>query len=197
MFSLYEKEKDEIEFNGNTYSINASFDNILSIIDLMNEKSINDAQKLNIGLKMLFGKETILVKLPVEEQLNIFNIVFENYITRETKTKQIKYDRQGNELPEFKEDRERNYSLKYDADFIYASFMQAYNIDLIEQQGKLHWFKFRALLSGLPEDTKFRQVISIRMWKKNSQSKNAEEEQMKKLKKIYALPDEEREVDDG
>lgn len=197
MFSLYEKEKDEIEFNGNAHSINASFDNILSIIDLMSEKSINDAQKLSIALKMLFGKETFLVKLPVEEQLNIFNIVFENYIARESKPKQIKYDRQGNELPEFKEDRERYYSLKFDADFIYASFMQAYNIDLVEQQGKLHWFKFRALLSGLPEDTKFRQVISIRMWKKPSQSKNAEEEQMKKLKKIYALPDEEREVDDG
>ncbi len=43
--------------------------------------------------------------------------------------------------------------------------MQAYNIDLIEEQGKLHWKKFNALLSGLPDGTKFVEVMKIRAWK--------------------------------
>ena len=54
------------------------------------------------------------------------------------------------------------FSIKYDGEYIFASFMQAYQMDLIEEQGKLHWKKFNALLSGLPDGTKFVEVMKIR-----------------------------------
>ena len=40
--------------------------------------------------------------------------------------------------------------------------MDQYGIDLIEQQGKLHWDKFKALLDGLGSETRFRRIVSIR-----------------------------------
>lgn len=91
-------------------------------------------------------------------------------------------------MPVYTKDKERFYSLKHDAEYIYASFMQAYGIDLIEQQGKLHWFKFQALLSGLPKDTKFCEIVSIRQWKKPNKN-DTEAKQMAKLKDYYKLPD--------
>ena len=55
------------------------------------------------------------------------------------------------------------YSYQQDAGIIYASFLQDYGIDLIDQQGKLHWDKFRALLDGLSDKTPFQKVVKIRM----------------------------------
>jgi len=49
-----------------------------------------------------------------------------------------------------------------DGDYIYASFMQAYKIDLIEEQGRLPWKKFLYLFNGLPADTKIKQIMRIR-----------------------------------
>ena len=189
MFSLYEELKDEYEVNGEKHKVNVSFDNILSLIDMLKEKKLSDRLKLDFAIKMLFGKKTKLIELEVEQQLDIFNSAFEKYVMQGQVENTVKYDRQGNEMPSYVADTKQKYSLKYDAEYIYASFVQAYGIDLIECQGKLHWFKFKALLSGLPEGTKFEQVMSIRAWKKPSKSKNAHETQMKKLQEIYALPD--------
>ncbi|KSU12951.1 hypothetical protein LMG8526HA_00177 [Lactococcus lactis] len=197
MFSLYEELNDEHDVNGTKYPINVSFDNILNLIDMLKEKKLSDRLKLDFAIRMLFGKNTELVKLSGEEQLEIFNCVFEKYVMQGQVEKTVKYDRQGNEMPSYEADTKQNYSLKYDAEYIYASFVQAYGIDLIEYQGKLHWFKFKALLGGLPEETKFRQVLAIRTWEKPSSEKNAHEKEMKKLQEIYALPEdkEESEVD--
>ena len=87
------------------------------------------------------------------------------------------------------EAKERTFSLKYDADYIYSSFFQAYKIDLIEVQGNLHWQKFKALLNGLPDNTKFIEVIKIRTWKEQKGDSQKYKEQMKRLKKEYALPE--------
>ncbi|WP_374284230.1 Gp15 family bacteriophage protein [Lactococcus sp.] len=188
MFSLYYKIDDTFEIRNKKHVVNASFDNILKVIDLLREEQIPDRAKLSIALKMLFGKDTELVNYPLEEQADIFNYVFDRYVEKQEKT--VKYDLLGNEMPSFEEDTKQSYSLKYDAEYIYSSFMQAYGIDLLQECGKLHWLKFKALLGGLPEDTKFRQVISIRTWKKPSSSKDSYNEQMRELQRIYALPDE-------
>ncbi|MGC4441086.1 Gp15 family bacteriophage protein, partial [Streptococcus suis] len=74
-----------------------------------------------------------------------------------------RYDIEGNLLPKKPQnapddDKEALFSIKYDGEYIFSSFMQAYRIDLIEEQGKLHWQKFNALLSGLPDGTKLVEV---------------------------------------
>ncbi|MFE3747190.1 Gp15 family bacteriophage protein, partial [Bacillus subtilis] len=71
------------------------------------------------------------------------------------------------------------------AEYIYASFLFDYNLDLFEQQGKLHWRKFQALLKGLSEDAKFSKVIEIRTMKLPKEGE--ERKRIQELKRIYAL----------
>lgn len=76
-----------------------------------------------------------------------------------------------------------------DADYIYAAFMQAYGIDLIDTD--LHWHKFLALLNALPSDTIMAQIMGIRGYVGGDKSMNEK-------KSRWALPlkisDEEREA---
>lgn len=195
MFSLYQKLNDDVEISGIKYPLNASFDVILKLIDLLKEKRLSDINKLRISIKLVFGRDTELSELSLETQAEAIRQVFDKYLKDSKADKPVKRDLQGNIMPELEEDeKEILYSINFDAEYIFASFMQAYDIDLIEQQGQLHWFKFKALLAGLPEGTKFQQVMSIRSWEKPSKSKDAHETQMKKLQRIYALPEEESEV---
>lgn len=189
MFSLYYKPEDFVEIDGKKFFVNVCFDNILKLIDMTRDKTLAPNYKIVLGIKMLFGRETDLLQLPFEQLNEVFLSVFKLYVN-EGKEPEKQVDLAGNPLPpEYQKDKENFYSLKQDAEYIFASFMQAYGIDLVEQQGKLHWFKFQALLAGLPENTKFRQVVSIRMWKKPSKS-DTEESQMRELQEIYKLADE-------
>lgn len=188
MFSLYFKQDDTVEIDGKTYDLNISFDNVLKIIELMKEERIANDKKVEMAIRLFFKFEKDeVIPFDFETQYNAFLSIFEEYVKQEEKAQE--YDIKGNPMPVYTKDKERFYSLKHDAEYIYASFMQAYGIDLIEQQGKLHWFKFQALLSGLPKDTKFCEVVSIRQWKKPNKG-DTEEKQMSKLQEHYRLPDE-------
>ena len=66
--------------------------------------------------------------------------------------------------------------------------MQAYHIDWIEEQGRFHWQKFNALLSGLPDGTKFVEVMKIRAWKPSKSDTPKEIRRMRELQEEYALP---------
>ena len=52
------------------------------------------------------------------------------------------------------------YSFNIDSEAIYADFWRYYNIDL--SQDDLHWWTFRSLLMGLPEDSNFKMRIYYR-----------------------------------
>lgn len=70
-----------------------------------------------------------------------------------------------------------------DGEFIYASFLQAYGIDLFEVN--LHWHKFKALILGLPDDTKMAQIMGMRGWKKDNRSF---EKMQAENKKAWSFP---------
>ena len=67
-----------------------------------------------------------------------------------------------------------------DAALIYASFMQAYGLDLIEVK-HLHWHKFLALLNGLPKDTIMSQVVGYRLYE-------GKDKELIKLRERWKLP---------
>ncbi len=56
--------------------------------------------------------------------------------------------------------KEREFDFAYDSELIFASFYEAYGIDL--DAASLHWWKFCALLSALPESTVLMRVVSLR-----------------------------------
>lgn len=83
-----------------------------------------------------------------------------------------------------------------DGPLIYAAFMQAYGMDLNDQRGRLHWWKFTALLRGLPSNTRFMEVVQIRTKPLPQPTKynTQERAQLVRLKQEFALEltDEER-----
>lgn len=175
-------------YNDKTYAIDLAFDNVLDVFDVLEDKSLRDYEKAEICLVLLLNEQ-----FKGEEAINLWNYIYEHLIKIESK-QPIEYDLKGNPLPVLEDEEEMNViSLDRDAEYIYASFKQAYNMNLYEQQGKLHWHEFKALLSGLPSNTMMQRVINIRMWKPSKGDSEEYKQSMRKLQRIYALDDEQPE----
>lgn len=71
----------------------------------------------------------------------------------------------GDEIEEKEQPKQSKpaYSYKVDSEAIYADFWRFYNVDL--SQDNLHWWTFRNLLMGLPEDSNFKTRIYYRTCK--------------------------------
>lgn len=83
------------------------------------------------------------------------------------------------------------FDFTFDADMIFSAFMQQYKIDLTTAE--MHWWKFKALFSGLSDETQFIKAVQYRGM---DLSKIKDKDQKKfyhKMKKIYKLPDRRRE----
>jgi len=186
MFDLAYPLEDSVEINGVFYELDLSFDNVLRLIDMLSDKELNDVMQIETGLLMLIGVE---LDIEIEQKEEIFFQVFQSEIGQDA-NESAPVDIEGNPMPEQHE--EEVYSLKQDAAYIYASFMSDYGIDLFEQQGKMHWRKFKALLSGLTDGSKFLRVIEIRtMELPTGKGSGEQRSQIQKLKKAYALKDDE------
>lgn len=59
-----------------------------------------------------------------------------------------------------KHDEKRLTSFEQDADLIRAAFWQCYGVNL--WRDKLHWLEFVALLSGLPDGSRYTEILGIR-----------------------------------
>lgn len=185
MFSLAYRFNDSVEIQGVQCDIDMSFDNILRVIEMLDDADIPPIRKVTLGLEMLLDKK---LEYDLQTQVDIFNEIIETKVYTSEKEK-IALDRNGDPMPVVKEENKQMYSVKHDAEYIFSSFKQAYDIDLIEEQGRLHWDKFRAYLIGLPTDTKFQQVMDIRQREMPKGKGNEKErKELKKLKELYALP---------
>lgn len=205
-FSIYQTYDDDFILDGKKYKINASFDNILKAIDLMNNKELDNLTKILVGTTMIFSEDITSVSATgslddfinelnrifgkdytIEDLHTILNAALEEYIQSK---EEIEYDDLGNVVPKVESaENEKLMDIDYDAKEIYSSFMQAYGIDLHDQIGKMHWYKFTSLLSGLPEKTRIREIIQYRAYKKPSGNSDDYHMQMLKLQQEYALPD--------
>lgn len=191
MFTLARDLKNSIEFEGVEYQVDMAFDNILRFNELMNDTSLQGGEQIAIGLQMLFDK---IPNLSDKSLVDLFYFAYEELLGQQET--EVQYDIKGNPMPVNRErdedgelkDSSAHFDLEQDAEYIFSSFFQAYKIDLHDYRGVMHWYKFKALLSGLPDDSKLKQIISIRRDPLPSGKGTAKErEHMKKLKKEYAL----------
>lgn len=192
MLDLSRKLTDKLVIDDEEFPLNLSFDNVLRLFEMWRDEDVPEYVKPHFGIRILTGET--LEDFTVEEMTEIFNEVFEEHIClSEVEDNHVEYDLAGNPMRTTASDEPKEkapYDIRYDGDYIYASFLQAYGIDLFDVQGKLHWKKFNALLSGLPEGTKFMEVIKIRKWKPQKGDSAEYKEEMRRLQKDYALPNE-------
>lgn len=167
---------NQIQTDKGNVIVNPSFDTVLKIQMLYKEKN-TDYEKVEIALSMLIKNKWNLRLYNPAEKIQLLEEIYKQCINIK-KRPQIK--RATLPVLDFEED----------GDYIYASFMQEYGIDLIDQQGKLSWKKFMWLLNGLGSDTKIKQVMHIReMEIPQFNGKNQKQiQEIQELKSYYALP---------
>ena len=156
MLDLSRKLTDTLVIDDEEYPLDLSFNNVLKLFEMWRDEDVPEFVKPHFGIRILTGET--LEDFTVEEMAEIFNEVFEEHISlSEVEDNHVEYDLAGNPMKTTVSDDTKQrapYDIRYDGDYIYASFLQAYGIDLFDVQGELHWKKFNALLSGLPEGTK-------------------------------------------
>ena len=133
---LYEKMPDSIEYGGKTYRLDLSFRKVLASFDAMKYPELEESAQIMGALDML-----VVGRHPNDPELL-------------KRIADLLTDGKQNAGPAV-------IDFNQDSDAIYSSFLQAYGIDLFDVQF-LHWKKFSALLSGLPQDTKLAYIVDIR-----------------------------------
>ena len=149
MLSICEPLRNEYEYKGQMYSIDLSFDNILRFYRLLEDKDFSNEEVVEITFRMFFGN----CPKDADFALAAFKDI-SDYISQEP------YGNDGDATPG---NPIKYYSFTQDAGAIYASFYEQYGIDLVDQEGKLHWDKFKALFAGLGPKTYFQRIVQIRM----------------------------------
>lgn len=159
------------------FVINPAYDTVLEVQKLYKEDTLTEFEKIDQALKMLVRNKWNLRLLNPEEKQKLLSVITQRYVEVEKR-------------PQIKKSPFPVLDFEKDGDYIYASFMQAYKIDLIEEQGRLPWKKFLYLFNGLPADTKIKQIMRIRqMPVPEYNGKNSKEiQEINEMKSYYDLP---------
>lgn len=175
------------EYNGNDYPIDLTFDNVLDMFDVIADEDLSDYDKARLNLLYLFDGDHLdpeQATIEPEDVIDTWNDIYERYISLPDE-KVVEYDLKGNPMPQ--KESKQLIDISKDGDHIYSSFMQAYRIDLIDEQGVMHWHKFKSLLNGLPENTVFKRIMQIRAWEPTEGESKEYRKNMTELQKIYSL----------
>lgn len=184
MFRLTKSDSigDSIEYDGVDIKYSLAYDAVLKCFELKDDDFFEEIEKIVIMFNVLVLEPDSYVGIfDVVDLNNIINIIFSN-ITKRDETLETE-EASDIELYNFSEDAER----------IYSSFLKDYNIDLIDQQGKLSWSKFISLFNNLSDDTPVMQAIYYRGCELPQGKEYADErKRIRKMKKLYALKSHEK-----
>ena len=162
MVSVFTPLPYEVAVKGRKYRLTPAFDNVLKMY-----KAIDGLDEWDKPEVMLY----YLLRHPPKPSIEVLNAV----------SKVL--------FPPSRGGGEKAFDFVEDSPLIYAAFMQAYHIDLFHEQGKLHWWKFSALLSSLPSNTRFSEILTIRTKPIPAPTKFNKEErdELMRLKRLYAV----------
>lgn len=176
MFRLTSTFNDQFDFKGKILHLRLEFNNVLKVFEVFGDDLFNTAEKIEIAL-LIFVFEYEIIK---GESLNVKNELV-LYIFKEFLGIDLKKNNNSNDEPIM--------DFQQDAGIIYASFLHAYNMDLFEQHGKLHWLKFIQLFQHLDDKSKIKEVMNYRKMPTPKNEKGNEEyrKHVAEMKRIYAL----------
>lgn len=162
-------------FQEKEYRLDLAYDTVLNVQRMFREQLLDGGEMLVEALRMfgIPGREIRMISWDAREEL--LNQIFREKI-------------QGRPRPKIGTQK-RLFDFEDDGEYIYASFLADYGIDLIDQRGKLSWSRFLALFEGLTSKTKIKEVMRIRdMDLPKPNGKNQKEiHELMQLKAYYAL----------
>lgn len=168
---------DRIYTAKGSIKVNVAFDVVLEIQKLFRETDLSDYDKVDQALRMLVVDKWNLRLFSMREKQELLEEISRKHIAVK---KRPSINMTAVPVLDFEED----------GDYIYASFMQDYHMDLIDEQGRLPWKKFLFLFNGLSSESKIKQVMHIRQMEIPAfDGKNQKQiQELQKLKSYYALP---------
>lgn len=133
----------EVNVEGKTYKVFPYWNRILQICDLQEAKDMTEPDIILAQADILTkGKYRLSVHTAAKILENTFSALNEGTRAEKRGKKYFDYDQ--------------------DSGLILAAFMQSYRIDLKQEIDKMHYQKFLALFSAMPDDTRLAEVMKIR-----------------------------------
>ena len=173
--TMFRKLPYFVILQGKKYRINVDFRNMISFEKILQDKSVSKTEKIEYGLRHFYPAFFSLE--------NYQKLLYNPQLYKEACDKLIwfyicgrdDYHRMGNG----KGSNKQIYSYNYDDEYIYGAFYEQYGIDL--SYDIVHWWKFKALLKSLKDDTEFVKIKGYRAY-------TGEDKNMLELKKYWELP---------
>ena len=159
---------------GKKYKINVDYRNMISFENKLQDKSANNSEKIEYGLRHFYPaffyaenyrkllQDPKLYKEACEKLIWFYKCGRENYHKKGT-GKGV-----SNQI----------YSYDYDDEYIYSAFLDK-GIDLAYD--KVHWWKFRAIFKSLSSECEFSKIMQYRAY-------TGDDENMLELKSYWELP---------
>lgn len=168
-----------LEVGGEAFAINTDFRAGIQFDAVIHAKGMDDGARIFKALALLYGEEGIPRDIvPAYEAMLWF-------IRCGEESKSDAKQRQGTGPP-VEAKRMIDYAL--DGKYIYAAFLDQYGIDLTEI-AHLHWWKFRALFTGLRDDHEITRIMGYRAVN-TAKIKNKEQRaKYNQLKELYRIPE--------
>jgi hypothetical protein len=170
---------DSVEIGGERVRINTDFRTGILFEEAIADENLSDLEKIQTVLGLYYPDGDIPLELWKEA------IERAAWFYRGGRDKAKATGGSGNEEPCF--------SYEYDADYVYAAFLQSYGIDLTEKS--LHWWQFNALFKSLPEDTQIMKIIGYRTMKIPAKMSKDQKAYYRRMKEYYALPHEQTQIE--
>ena len=162
-----------VNIDNKKYEINSDFRTSILFELLMQDDSIGEEDKILMALQLYYPTIPKNINEAIEQMLWFYRCGKDMKISKGNGKGKI-----GAQI----------YSFENDDDYIYAAFMDQYNIDLQDIE-YLHWWKFKAMFNSLKEDIK---IVKIMEYRSIDLSKIKDKEQKayyKQMKDLYKLPD--------
>jgi hypothetical protein len=136
------------EVDGEVYELNTDYRYALECFKIIDDASISDIERAIAVVSVLYGKE--------DEKGNITNIPSNLSIALEKAAIFLSCGKEKKNIKEVKKDMD----FEYDKEYIRASFMSCYSIDLSNRE--MHFWQFCELISGLTEDSILNRIRDLR-----------------------------------
>ena len=168
------------EIDNKQYKINTDYKVALACFEAINDEEITDIERPFALIGLLFGEDADIQN--TEEAMRIVK----------------QYLQCGKEEQE-NETKVPDFDFEYDRDFINASFMSDYNIDL--ENTPMHWWKFCSLISGLTDTSILNKVRDVRNMDISEIKDTKTKQKLIKQKQRVAIPikhtkEEQKEIDE-
>ena len=174
--AFYEPFPTKIQADGKEYSIITDFREWFRFADMTAEKGIPDKEKIMMMTSWLND-------IPERITENLIFAICGFY-----RAEDLEFVREHDEDNQEEDIVQTPPVLdwKIDASAIIGDFLRFYRIDLLTAE--MHWWKFKLLLSALPDDSQIMKRIAYRSVNTSEIKNENERKRIMRMKQIYALP---------